>query len=94
MAESILAITVKPRAAKNAAVRTPEGVLVRVTAPPAEGAANAAVVETLAKALGVPKSRLTIVAGATGRVKRVRVEGLTADELAARVAALSPGCEP
>ncbi len=88
MPESLLAITVKPRAGKNLAVRTPDGVLVRVTAPPAEGSANTAVVETLAKALGVPKSRLTIVAGATGRVKRLRVEGLTPEELAARVAAL------
>ena len=37
---------------------------VRVTAPPAEGAANAAVLKTLSSALGLPKSALTLAAGA------------------------------
>ncbi len=85
MPDSILHITVKPKSPRNAVERTPEGVLVRVTAPPVEGAANAAVLETLAKALGVPKSRLEITAGAAARVKRVTVHGLSQQELQARV---------
>lgn len=91
MPDSVLHITVKPKSPRNEAVRTAEGVLVRVTAPPVEGAANSAVVETLAKALGVPKSRLTITAGATCRVKRVAVSGLTQEELTARITKLSTG---
>ena len=85
MPESVLHITVKPKSSRNEVARTADGLLVRVTAPPAEGAANAAVVETLAKALGVPKSRLSITAGAGSRVKRVTVSGLSPEELAARV---------
>ncbi len=87
----MLTITVKPKSPRASATRGPEGVLVRVTAPPAEGAANAAVIETLSKALGVPKSRLTIVAGATARVKRVAVAGLTQEELEAKVLRLPNG---
>jgi uncharacterized protein YggU (UPF0235/DUF167 family) len=46
---------------------------VRVTATPEAGKANAAVLALLAKALGVPKSALSIVRGETGRDKRVRL---------------------
>jgi hypothetical protein len=91
MSDSTLHITVKPKAPRNEAVRTAEGVLVRVTAPPAEGAANAAVVEVLAKALGVPRSRLAITAGATGRVKRVAVRGIAQEDLDARLERLPAG---
>lgn len=90
MADSTLHITVKPKASRTGVARTVDGVQVRVSAPPVEGAANTAVVETLAKALGVPRGRVAITAGATGRVKRVTVRGLTQEELDARVAAL-PG---
>jgi len=88
MAESVIHVTVKPKSPKNSVTFGPDGLVVRVSAPPVDGAANAAVVETLAKALGVPKSRLEITAGATGRRKRVRVAGLTPDELAERIGLL------
>jgi len=88
MPDATLHITVKPKSPRNAVLRTPEGVLVRVTASPIEGAANTAVIETLAKAIGLPKSRLAITAGTTGKVKRVTVSGLTQPELDARVAGL------
>lgn len=87
----MLPITVKPKSPRAVVTRGPDGVLVRVTAPPAEGAANTAVIEALSKALGVPKSRLTIVAGATARVKRVAVSGLTQEELDVKVAQLPAG---
>jgi len=48
---------------------------VYVTVVPEDGKANAAVLKLLAKALGVPKSRLEIVRGHTARDKVVRVTG-------------------
>ncbi|MCI4663703.1 MAG: DUF167 domain-containing protein [Neomegalonema sp.] len=47
---------------------------VRVSAPPSDGAANAAILKTLAKALGTSKSRLEIKAGHTARSKRIRID--------------------
>lgn len=46
---------------------------VRVAEPPADGAANEAVVSLLAKALGVSRSELSIIAGATSRNKRIAI---------------------
>jgi uncharacterized protein len=48
---------------------------VKVRALPDKGAANAAVIETLSEALGVPKSRIALASGSTGRHKTVVVEG-------------------
>jgi uncharacterized protein YggU (UPF0235/DUF167 family) len=47
----------------------------RVRAAPEKGLANAALEELLAETLGVPKSAVSVVAGATSRVKSVRVSG-------------------
>jgi uncharacterized protein len=47
----------------------------RVRAAPHEGAANAALTRLIASAAGVPATKVTIVRGATARVKRVRVAG-------------------
>jgi uncharacterized protein (TIGR00251 family) len=48
---------------------------VRVRAIPSEGEANAALGRLLAKAVGVPPSRVDIVGGATSRIKRVKIMG-------------------
>ena len=45
--------------------------VIRLRAPPVEGKANAALLAFLAKRLGCPRSKLELVAGATGRLKRV-----------------------
>jgi len=50
-------------------------VKVRVRAVAEGGEANRAVLELLAKALGVPKARLKILSGATSRLKQVAVDG-------------------
>ncbi len=47
----------------------------RVTAVPDKGKANAAVVALIAKALGVPKSKVELVSGETARLKTLRIEG-------------------
>jgi uncharacterized protein (TIGR00251 family) len=58
---------------------------VRVTARPVEGAANRALLKTLAEALGVRPGDLALVGGERSRRKRVRVAGLTADAVRRRV---------
>jgi uncharacterized protein (TIGR00251 family) len=79
----ILDVRVIPRASRPGLAGTRDGaLLVRLSAPPVEGAANAELIQVLAKALGVPKRQVTIVAGERGRLKRVRVEGLTAGRAA------------
>jgi hypothetical protein len=87
----ILSVRVIPRAARSCIDGTRDGaLLVRVNAPPVEGAANDAVVEILAAALGVPKRRVTIVSGVRGRHKRVRVAGVNAAAAAARLSPPAP----
>jgi uncharacterized protein len=60
---------------------------VRVTAPPVEGKANAAVRRLLAKRLGVAPGRVTVARGSSGRDKLIEVEGLDDAELLRRLAA-------
>lgn len=70
-----LAVRVTPRAARDAVEGFDgEGVLrLRVTAPPAEGEANAAVVKLLARALGLPARDIILVSGGTARLKLFEV---------------------
>ena len=56
-----------------------------VTASPVEGAANAAVIALLARTAEVPRSRVTLLRGATARHKRFRIEGITLAALRAKV---------
>ena len=71
--EGRLALRVTP-GARSEGIELGEGrVLVKVRAKPQDGAANAAVLELLAKALGVATSRLQMLRGATGRDKLVQL---------------------
>ena len=55
-------------------VRIVDGAVhLRVSAPPADGAANEAVLRLLAAALGRPRRDLTLLRGATARIKLVAV---------------------
>jgi uncharacterized protein YggU (UPF0235/DUF167 family) len=54
---------------------------VRVTAPPVDGRANAALCRLLARELGVARTRVTVVGGHTSREKVVAVEGVDPAEL-------------
>lgn len=77
---------VTPRASKNAIDGVREGrLVVRVTAPPVDAAANAAVIALLAQALAVAKRQVTLVAGERSRTKRVAIAGLTAQEISTRL---------
>jgi uncharacterized protein YggU (UPF0235/DUF167 family) len=57
----------------------------RVAAAAADGAANAAVLALLAKALGRPKSALRLLRGETARVKQIEVDGLDEAAVHARL---------
>ena len=82
-----LRVRVQPRASRNALSGEREGALVvRLTAPPVEGAANEALVRLLGKALGVAPSAVRVVSGATGRNKVVSVAGLDAATARERLA--------
>ncbi len=74
-------IRVVPRAKKNEIAGVEGGSLkVRLTAPPAKGKANEALVEFLAQALGVRKGQVEIVRGQRARNKTIRVKGLSEKE--------------
>jgi uncharacterized protein (TIGR00251 family) len=69
-----VAVRVIPRSSKNVVEGERDGrLVVRVTAPPVDSAANDAVVETLAAAFGLPKRSITIVAGLRSKNKTVEI---------------------
>ena len=91
MASPIVTLRVTPRADRTEVVgRRTDGVIaVRVTAAPADGKANAAVIKAIADALGTRPSGLSLVSGHTGRDKRIQVDSLTATELAVAIEKLT-----
>lgn len=69
-----IAVRVTPKASRNALVHEDGAIRVYVTVVPEDGKATAAVQALLAKALGVAKTRLTLVRGATSRDKVFRLD--------------------
>lgn len=83
---AVVTIRVTPRAARSeVAGQSDEALLVRLNAPPVDGAANRALVEYVAAACRVPRRAVTLVAGERGRMKRVAIAGLSAAEAEARL---------
>ena len=79
VSEIVLSVRVIPRAKRSEIVgMRGDAWLVRLQAPPVEGAANEELIEVLARTLGVPRRDVTIVSGGRSREKRVRVAGLDA----------------
>ena len=60
-------------------------VLIRLAAPPVEGAANEALVAFLSEALGVSRRQITIVSGEKSRDKRLRIAGIEREVALARL---------
>jgi uncharacterized protein (TIGR00251 family) len=82
-------VRAQPGARRNGVQGEQAGALkVAVTAPPQDGRANEALAEVLRAALGLKRSQLELVAGATSRDKRFLVRGLARAELERRLAAL------
>ena len=83
------AVRVQPRASRSEIVGLHGDALkVRLTAPPVDGAANAALIELIASALGVARRAVRVVSGATSRGKVVEVDGVDVENMS-RLARLS-----
>ncbi len=89
------AITVKviPRAPKTevAGVMDDGTLKIRVAAPPVGGAANRALVDFLARALGLPRGQIDIIAGETSERKLISLVGISPEEVDAAVQGLLTG---
>lgn len=71
---SELAVRVTPKASRARIEVEGDAIRVYVTVVPEDGKANAAVQALLAKALGIAKSRVTLIRGATARDKVFRID--------------------
>lgn len=81
-AGTLLRVRVIPRAHRNELAGSRGGALVvRLAAPPVEGAANDALIEFLAHTFGLPRRSIRLIAGERSRDKRVEIAGMTPAEL-------------
>ena len=79
-------VKVLPRSSTNQIGGLRDGrLIIRITAPPVDGAGNDAVVEVLAERLKVPRRLVAIVSGQTRRQKTVEVAGQRPDAVRARL---------
>lgn len=75
----ILFVRVQPKASRNELVgpcgdgQGGENLKIRITAPPVDGKANAHLIKFLAKSFGVAKTQVRVMAGETGRNKRIHI---------------------
>ena len=81
----IVLVRVTPRARRNALTLDGETLRAWLTAPPVEGAANAALLALLAERLRLPKRAVTLLRGETSREKLVAIEGISADTFRQRI---------
>ncbi len=73
-ANGCIAVKARPGAREQSVSLSDGVVLVKVRAPADKGAANAAIAELLAEALGLPLSQLTLVRGGASRQKLFRID--------------------
>ena len=67
----------QPRASSSRITGEKDGVIqIRVTAPPVDGEANAALEKLVARKLGIAKSKVKVVKGETSREKVLEIDGL------------------
>ena len=82
----VLAVKVVPGASRDKVVGVlGEALKIATSAPAEKGRANAAVVRTLAKALGTDRRSVVLVSGATNPRKEFRISGLTAAQVRRRL---------
>jgi uncharacterized protein (TIGR00251 family) len=77
-------VRVQPRASRERLEGVRDGyVRLRLTAPPVDGAANAACTAFLARSLEISRAQVQVQAGAQSRNKLVHITGLTPTQVAA-----------
>ncbi|MGD0503213.1 MAG: DUF167 domain-containing protein [Steroidobacteraceae bacterium] len=78
-----LEVYVQPRASKTELAGLHDGLIkIRIAAPAVENAANLALIEFVAKRLGIAKRCVRVASGATSRRKVLEVDGVSAGEIA------------
>jgi uncharacterized protein len=88
----VISVRVIPRASRSAIDGTRgDAVLVRLKAPPVDGAANAELVRVMANSLDVPARNVSIISGEHARQKRVAVSGIDRELAEARLAVATKG---
>jgi len=76
-------ILVQPRASRAKIGPMHDGrIKIAVTAPPVDGEANAAVIDLLARQLGIARGNIEVIAGASSRRKTLRIADVTAAQIA------------
>jgi uncharacterized protein (TIGR00251 family) len=82
----LLPVKVQPGAGRSEVSGFSGGVLqLKIAAPPEKGKANRELIAFLSRLLGVKRSSISIVKGATGRNKLIAIEGLAPDEIVKRL---------
>jgi uncharacterized protein len=88
---AVLTVHVQPKASRTACVGIHGDALkIRIAAPPVDGAANEELIRFLARALSLPLAAVHIESGAGGRRKRVRLNGVNAAQVMARLIQKGP----
>jgi hypothetical protein len=81
-----LEVRVQPRSSRNQVVGEQAGTLkVKLTAPPVDGEANAALVDFLSSCLKIPRKDINIIKGETSRHKIVEIMGISPEELILKI---------
>ena len=83
----LLSVKVQPRASANE-IGEPLGseLRVKVTAPPVDSAANEALIRLVAEHFGCPRNRVELLRGQTSRHKVLKLHGMTAEAVLAKLA--------
>ena len=80
--KTTIEVKVLPRSSKDEIVEKKNGVYkIKLTAPAIEGKANKALMKLLAKKLGLPKREIRIVSGERSRIKSIRIDLLTLEQV-------------
>ena len=86
---SRIEIYIQPRASTTELAGTHDGLIkIRIAAPPVENAANIALIDFIAKRLGIAKRNVRVVSGMTSRRKILEITGVSAETISA---SLAPG---